>query len=65
MKIINLNIEEIKSQYKKTTKIKIDNICFNIGFRNGAIKEFILFRKGKQFPVITDGKKITFIVFND
>lgn len=65
MKIIDINIEEVKKAYNKDRKIKIENIDFYIGKLCGAINEFILFNKGKQYRVLEDKKeKIAFIIIN-
>lgn len=65
MQIIDINIEEVKKAYNKDRKIKIENIDFYIGKLCGAINEFILFNKGKQYRVFEDQKeKIAFIIIN-
>lgn len=65
MQIIDINIQEVKTAYKKDRKIKIENIDFYIGKLCGAINEFILFNKGKQYRVFEDQKeKIAFIILN-
>lgn len=65
MQIIDINIEEVKTAYKKDQKIKIENIDFYIGKLCGAVEEFILFNKGKQYRVFEDKKeKIAFIIIN-
>jgi hypothetical protein len=64
MEILDINIADLKQQYKANRKIEIKNIVFGIGLLKGAINEFVLFYKGKKYPVITDGKEISFIVFD-
>ena len=65
MQIIDVNIDQIKESYKKDRKLKIENIDFFIGKLCGAINEFILFRKGKQYRVYLDEKqKISFIILD-
>jgi hypothetical protein len=65
MQIIDINIEEVKTAYKKDRKIKLENIDFYIGKLCGTINEFLLFNKGKQYRVYEDAKqKIAFIIIN-
>lgn len=65
MQIIDIDIEKVKTEYNKDRKIKIENIDFYIGKLCGAINEFILFNKGKQYRVLEDKKeKIAFIIIN-
>lgn len=65
IQIIDLNIEEIKANYKKDRKINIENIVYSIGKLCGAINEFILFSKGKQYRVYEDKKQeIAFIIID-
>lgn len=65
MQIIDIDIEKVKTAYNKDRKIKIENIDFYIGKLCGAINEFILFNKGKQYRVFEDQKeKIAFIIIN-
>lgn len=63
MQIIDLDIEVVKTNYKKDRKIIINNEIFKIGFICGAIEEFILFNKGKKYIVFNDEKqKICFVI---
>ncbi|WP_439132408.1 hypothetical protein [Polaribacter sp.] len=68
MRIIDLKIRDIKTLYKNQKPLQIENEKYAIGKVCGAISEFRLFRKGKQYLVLTDNKEndedITFVILN-
>ena len=65
MEIIDLKIEEIKNNYKTKTPLFIQGVKYSIGLICGAIQEFRLYSKGKEYIVYSDYKKeqeTTFII---
>lgn len=67
MKTIDLKIQEIKDCYKNNKPIIIENINYHIGLICGAINEFRLYSKGKEYIVFSDYKKndTTFIILKN
>jgi len=64
MQIIDLKIQDVKKAYKKDRVLKIKNEVFKIGLITGAYNEFILFKNGKKYPIITNWDDVCFFIKN-
>ena len=64
MQIIDVNIEEVKNAYKKDRILSVNNEVFSIGLITGAYNEFLLFKNGKKYPIITNWDDISFFIKN-
>jgi hypothetical protein len=63
MKTIDLDLEEIKANYRIQKPLIVEGINYYIGLVCGAIQEFRLYNKGKEYIVFND-KDITFIIIS-
>jgi hypothetical protein len=66
MQIIEIDIEQVKQNYKKSEKIEVNKTLYSIGRTKGAREEFLLFHNGKAIVVFEpkDEKEKAFVIIN-
>jgi hypothetical protein len=67
MKTIDLKLNDIKQHYRQQKPILIQGLYYSIGLVCGAINEFRLFRKGKEYVVFSNYEEndTTFILLKE